>query len=69
MSTLARVFESLKLHAAMCIDCLASETDRDLADVMLTLQMVAEALQVHAGDRACASCGTTVAVVSLIDSG
>ena len=26
---LARVFESLKLHHATCIDCLASETERD----------------------------------------
>ena len=68
-SILARVFESLTLHAAICIDCLASATDRDLVDVMLALQLIAEKLEVHAGDRACGNCGTTAAVVSLTESG
>ena len=64
--TLARIAESLKLDGAMCIDCLASKTNRDQADVMFALQTIPHRLRVHV-DRACGKCGTTAAVVSLTD--
>ena len=67
--TVALISERLKIHDAMCLDCLASATHRDQADVMVALQMIGETLRVHTDDRACAKCGTTVRVVSLTDSG
>ena len=65
--TLARIADTLKRDAAMCIDCLASKTNRDQADVMFALQTIPHRVRVNA-DRACGNCDTTAAVVSLTDS-